>query len=119
MKRIVLKLLLSLFPLFGFAVPSATSVGMRIYFQVSIYNPTGVGNPIKRSPMRPLRPIEASLDGHTLSIGEHPDLLLRLLNCDETVVFETYLPSSVYEVQLPENITGDFELQLQTSELIR
>lgn len=114
MKRIVLKLLLSLFPLFGFAVPSATSVGMRIYFQVSIYNPTGVGNPIKRSPMRLPQAPEASLDSHKLSIGEHPDFLLQLLNCDETVVF-----SSVYEVQLPENITGYFELQLQTSELIR
>lgn len=114
MKRIGFKLLLSILPLLSFATLPAKSGGMRIDFQVSIHNPTGVRNPVKRSPMRPLRPIEASLDGHTLSIGEHPDLLLRLLNSDETVVFETYLPSSVYEVQLPENITGDFELQLQT-----
>lgn len=104
----------SLLSLFVLCCTSMSTLATPIYFSVNIIDTHSIGHQHPRSPMRPPQAPEASLDSHTLSIGEHPDLLLRLLNSDETVVF-----SSVYEVQLPENITGDFELQLQTSELIR
>lgn len=104
----------SLLSLFVLCCTSMSTLATPIYFSVNIIDTHSIGHQHPRSPMRPPQAPEASLDSHTLSIGEHPDFLLQLLNCDETVVFETYLPSSVYEVQLPENITGDFELQLQT-----
>lgn len=104
----------SLLSLFVLCCTSMSTLATPIYFSVNIIDTHTIGHQHPRSPMRPPQAPEATLNGHTLSIGEHPDLLLRLLNSDETVVFETYLPSSVYEVQLPENITGEYELCLYT-----
>lgn len=93
-------------------------VGTPIDFSitVSIINPSDHGN---QQPRTPVRPPKASLSGHTLYIlTSHADYTLQLLSFDGTVVFETFVPSSVNEIQLPSNLTGDYELQLQTRRFI-
>lgn len=112
------KLLLICMCSFMFIASRAQSVneGLSIDFSVQIVNPTGSGHDRPRSPVRPPK---ASLSGHTLYIlTSHADYNLQLLSFDGTVVFETFIPSPVNEVQLPANLTGDYELQLQTQRFI-
>ena len=90
--------------------------GTSIDFSVQIVNPTGSGDDRPRSPICPPK---ASLSSHTLYIlTEHPDYNLQLLSADDTVVYETYVPSTVNVVALPTFLTGEFEIQLQTDTYI-
>lgn len=90
--------------------------GTSIDFSTELINPSGSGD---IRPRTPVRPPKASLSVHTLYIlTSHADYNLQLLSFDGTVVFETFVPSSVNEIQLPANLTGDYELQLQTRRFI-
>lgn len=92
------------------------SDGTIINFSTQLIDPTGS---TINHPRSPIRPPKASLSGHTLYIlTSHADYNLQLLSFDGTVVFETFVPSSVNEVQLPANLTGDYELQLQTRRFV-
>lgn len=115
MKRFIFAMMLS-----AFAISMQAQTGVEnsnpIDFQVGWHDEGAPTVPIKRSPVRPPK---ASLSGHTLYIlTSHADYTLQLLSFDGTVVFETFVPSSVNEVQLPANLTGDYELQLQTQRFI-
>ncbi len=90
--------------------------GYPINFSTELVDPTS--STINR-PRGPVCPPEAMLSGHTLYIlTSHGDYDLQLLSSDGTVVFETFVPSSFNEIQLPANLTGDYELQLQTQRFI-
>lgn len=87
-------------------------VGTPIDFSitVSIINPGDHGN---QQPRTPVRPPKAMLSGHTLYIlTSHADYTLQLLSFDGTVVYETFVSSTVNEVVLPSSLTGCFKLQL-------
>lgn len=96
--------------------PIGKPINFVVETNTNIINPGGNGH---SSPRGPVCPPEAMLSGHTLYIlTEHPDYNLQLLSADDTVVYETFVPSSVNEIQLPSNLTGCFELQLQTRRFI-
>ena len=96
--------------------PIGKPINFVVETNTNIINPGGNGH---SSPRGPVCPPEAMLSGHTLYIlTSHADYTLQLLSFDATVVFETFVPSSVNEVQLPANLTGDYELQLQTERFI-
>jgi len=55
----------------------------------------------------------AMLDGHTLYIdGYHADYTLELIDENDTVVYTTFVPSTVSVVVLPSTLSGNFELRL-------
>ena len=55
----------------------------------------------------------AMLDGYTLYIdGINADYTLELIDENDTVVYSTYVPSSVNVVVLPSTLSGNFELRL-------
>lgn len=89
--------------------------GGRIYLSVNIYDPTE-GN-VPAPSVVPSTPV-VTQQGHVLSIGAHENCTLSLTNADGIVVFETYVPSSVSEVQLPSDLTGEFELRLYTTSFL-
>lgn len=91
MKRFIFAMMLS-----AFAISMQAQTGVEnsnpIDFQVGWHDEGAPTVPIKRSPVRPLK---ASLSGHTLYIlTSHADYNLQLLSFDGTVVFETFVPSS-------------------------
>ena len=54
-----------------------------------------------------------SIDDHTLYIdGIGADYTLELIDENDTVVYSTYVPSSVNVVVLPSTLSGNFELRL-------
>ena len=80
---------------------------------------THVHNGNVNIPRSPICPPEAVLSGHTLYIlTAHADYTLQLLSANGTVVYETYVPSTVNVVALPTSLTGEFEIQLQTDTYI-
>ena len=88
-----------------------TSSDGRIHLIVSIYDPTEGNVPAPSS--EPAAP-EVTQQGHTLSFGSHANCTLQLLSSDGTVAFETYIPSSVYNICLPKSLSGEYELRLYT-----
>ena len=59
------------------------------------------------------------LDDYTLTFESHADFTLQVVSFDdESVVFETSVPSSVSEVQLPSYLTGEYELRLYTDSFL-
>lgn len=74
---------------------------------------THVHNGNVNIPRGPVCPPEAMLSGHTLYIlTSHGDYDLQLLSSDGSVVYETFVSSTVNEVVLPSSLTGCFKLQL-------
>ena len=68
------------------------------------------GNPYPKSPV--LIP-SASIDGHTFSISSyHADYTLVLVDEYDAVVYTTFFPSTLTEVELPSTLSGDYELRL-------
>ncbi|MBO6217889.1 MAG: hypothetical protein J6N73_09600, partial [Prevotella sp.] len=67
----------------------------------------------------PVQPPIVYLDGYTLTFESHADFTLQVVSFDdESVVFETSVPSSVSEVQLPSYLTGEYELRLYTDSFL-
>ena len=115
------KLLLLSFMLCSLSLPAqsfnpsdyrGTVLSLQVIMTQSVIIPGGAG---PSHPKAPLHAPTVTLDGYTLFIySSHPDYMLQLLSDDETVVFETYVSSDTYEVELPSYLVGDYELQLQT-----
>ena len=54
-----------------------------------------------------------------MTFESHADFTLQVVSLDdESVVFETSVPSSVSEVQLPSYLTGEYELRLYTDSFL-
>jgi hypothetical protein len=119
MKKTLLILLCFVYAAHGTASciePIGKPINFVVETNTNIINPGGNGH---SSPRGPVCPPEAMLSGHTLYIlTEHPDYNLQLLSFDGTVVFETYVPSTVNVIALPTSLTGEFEIQLQTDTYI-
>ena len=65
-------------------------------------------------PRSPIYIPSASIDGHTVYFGDHPDYVLQLVDPDdETVVYyQTSLPAGTNSVVLPSSYSGDYINQL-------
>ncbi len=88
--------------------------GIRIDFHMEIFHKDTMGPRYPKAPLHIQAP-DITLDGNSLFIySNHPDYVLQLVSDDETVVFETYVSADTYQVELPSNLTGEYELQLQT-----
>ena len=69
-----------------------------------------IGNPFPKSPV--LVPT-TSLDGYTFYLnGDHPDYVVRLLDEDDNVVYQTVMPSTVSSIVLPSSLSGYYQIQL-------
>ena len=114
MKKTLLLMLLCFIAARSYSQIPNTYVGTPIPMTVSWHNPFHGGPRIPKAPLHIQAP-EITLDGNTLFIySSHPDYVHQLLDSDETVVFETYVSSDTYEVELPSYLSGDYELWLQT-----
>lgn len=117
MKKLVLTVcMLCFFTVLSNAQIPEVPSGIVIDFTTHYFDPTGES---ANHPRSPICPPEAVLSGHTLYIlTEHPDYNLQLLSADGTVVYETYVPSTVNVIALPSSLSGEFEIQLQTDTYI-
>ena len=115
MKKLSL-LLLCVFA-FQFTTLSAfTPASTRIPFTTQKIDKSKLGPGASRTPVQP--PV-VYLDGYTLTFESHADFTLQVVSFDdESVVFETSVPSSVSEVQLPSYLTGEYELRLYTDSFL-
>ena len=69
-----------------------------------------VGNPYPKSPVEVPT---VSIDGYTLFLdGNHADYTLELVDANDTVVYSTFVPSTVSVVMLPSALSGNYELRL-------
>ena len=114
------KLLLTIMFLFGLLLPggltSFSVANAQRQVNLSIIKTKPIGHSAPRSPVRP--PV-VYLDGYTLTFESHADFTLQVVSFDdESVVFETSVPSSVSEVQLPSYLTGEYELRLYTDSFL-
>ena len=65
------------------------------------------------NPKTPVLVPTVSIDGYTLYIDDyHADYTLELIDENDTVVYSTFVPSSVNVVVLPSTLSGNFELHL-------
>ena len=64
-------------------------------------------------PRNPIEPPTVYLNDHTLYIySDGRDFDLQVVASDETVVYSTYVSSSITEVQLPSTLSGAYHLEL-------
>ena len=64
-------------------------------------------------PKTPILVPTVTLDGYTLFIdGNHADYTLELIDENDTVVYSTFVPSTVSVVVLPSTLSGNYELRL-------
>lgn len=110
MKKLSLTFLLLFSLLITGSVTGLNTVSAQRQVRLSIIKTKPIGHPTPRSPMSP--PV-VYLDDYTLSFESHADFTLQVVSLDdEEVVFETYVPGSVTEVQLPSYLSGEYELRL-------
>ncbi len=108
------KTILTIVCIFTLAATTAVAGGVRVNFVCEHIHNTGVLHP--RTPVQP--PV-VYLDDYTLTFESHADFTLQVVSFDdESVVFETSVPSSVSEVQLPSYLTGEYELRLYTDSFL-
>ena len=113
MKKVILSCFIFVLSAFGWANNSVNSTMQRtrIPFSVHGVNPGGAGNTIPKAPR--LIP-EISQDGHTLYIeAVHPGYALFLRNLDGMVVFYAFVPNSQNTIELPGDLSGEYEIELQ------
>ena len=107
-------MLLSIFAVRSYSQLPKIYAGIQIPVTISWHNPTHGDIRYPKAPLHIQAP-DITIDGNTLFIySAHPDYVLQLVSDDETVVFETYVSADTYQVELPSNLTGEYELQLQT-----
>jgi len=81
-----------------------------IFFSVSYNEPLNGGNPM---PKTPVRPPQATLDGHVLTFTSgHADYTLTLFSEDGDEAYIVFVPSDVDVVMLPATLTGTYGIQL-------
>jgi uncharacterized protein YxeA len=92
---------------------SACCVGLSqdfIFFSVSYNEPLNGGNPM---PKTPVRPPQATLDGHVLTFtSDHADYTLTLFNEDGDEAYTVFVPYDVDVVMLPATLNGSYGIQL-------
>ena len=111
------KVLLAMMLVCSTVVASASALlppGEPIPFTSEKINKDKLGPGSSRGPVQ--APV-VYLDDYTLLFETHGDFVLQLVSSDDVVVYETCVPSSVSEVQLPSYITGEYELQLLTGSI--
>ena len=91
--------------------------GQRVYFQVANAHPYDDPTTTIRPPRRtPAMMPTAYMDNHILYFdGSHPAFTLTLLSGD-TVVYQTCVDATDGSVTLPSDLSGDYELQLSSSD---
>ena len=73
-------------------------------------------NPTPGNGERPRGPIEPPcvyLDGYSLDMSSVSfDTILQLIDEDGEVVYSTFVPQNTLSVELPSNLSGEYELQI-------
>lgn len=71
--------------------------------------------PLGNDPDRgPIYVPSVSIDDHTLTISDHPDYVLQLVDPEDedNVVYEVLIPAGVNTVILPSYLSGEYVIQL-------
>ena len=64
-------------------------------------------------PKTPVDMPEACIDENIVTFkSQHDDYYLQLLDEDSSIVYSTYVPSSLTTVTLPSTLSGDYQLRL-------
>lgn len=94
-----------------FAAVQGLPVGLSVKkIDGSPAHPGGAKNPIEF-------PI-VNQDGHTLEIdAPHAEYVLNIVDSNNIVVYTVVVPSNVSEVELPNTLSGTYELQLIQGDL--
>ena len=89
-----------------FAATQGLPVGLSVKkIDGSSGHPGGAKNPIEFPTV--------SQDGHTIEIDiPHPEYVLNIVDSNDNVVYTVVVPSNVSEVDLPDTLSGTYELQL-------
>ena len=109
MNKKILLLALS-FILLGGVKMEASEQGFNVSLSVKRIDhipgiPGGSKNPIEFPTV--------SQDGHTIEIDiPHPEYVLNIVDSNDNVVYTVVVPSNVSEVDLPDTLSGTYELQL-------
>lgn len=90
---------------------STLALAGQIHLTASIIDQGSTGNDAPRSP---IHVPSASIEGYTFTVSPHPDYVLQLVDPDDpdTVYFETVLPEGTVSIDLPSNLSGEYEVRL-------
>ena len=89
---------------------NAVSEVLNVIFTVDIVHPGGSGN---SQPKAPIRPPQATLDGHVLTFtSDHADYTLTLFSEDGDEAYTVFVPYDVDVVMFPATLTGTYGIQL-------
>ena len=84
--------------------------GTQVQLQLTWEDPSGINN---KPPKAPVQPPYVTLDDHTLYIwSQHNGFTLTLIDDNDTVVYQTYIPAGLQYAVLPATLSGTFVLQL-------
>lgn len=82
----------------------------RLILQVMVIDPTISQNP---QPKSPVVPPSVSIDGHTLYLYSGcAGATLQVVDGQDEVVYTTEIPDEIEEIELPETLVGEYELQI-------
>ena len=91
-------------------VPSEGIVGEQVALTGTVIH-NGTTGP--SAPKAPVQPPYVTLDDHTLYIwSQHNGFTLTLIDDNNTVVYQTYIPAGLQYAVLPATLSGTFVLQL-------
>lgn len=108
-------LLLISFLLLGVASTEAREQGFSVSIKVRKVDGTPTQSGGSKTPV--LFPI-VDQDGHTIEIETpHAEYVLNIVDSNNIVVYTVVVPSTVSEVELPESLSGTYELQLIQGDL--
>lgn len=85
-------------------------IGFRLPLFVQVLDPTNSSNPFPRTPVRP--PI-VYMDNHSLYFEtDHITYTIMLIDENGENAYTVSVPSNEASVTLPDNLIGDYELQI-------
>lgn len=114
-KRLTLIILAAMMLSSSFAqTPSTTPDQTQIPLTTEIVVPGKHGNPY---PHAPLNPPHAYLSGNVITLTSHADFEVEILQND-AIVYTDYLPSGTDTLQLPDSLSGEYEIRFYTDSFV-
>lgn len=68
-------------------------------------------------PRTPLNPPHAYLSGNVITLTSHADFEVEILQND-AIVYTDYLPSGTDTLQLPDSLSGEYEIRFYTDSFV-